>query len=150
MIQVDEHWNVKVADFGFTRIKEENATMTRCGAPCWSSPEVIRGDPCDELADVYAYGIVMWEVLTRREPYAGHNFMGVALEVLEGRRPPVPSDCPPAIAAMMKKCWHSKAAKRPTMTEVLAFLDSELLQSQSGGDNETGHMTILDHEEDSD
>jgi serine/threonine protein kinase len=33
---VDENWNVKVADFGFARIKEENATMTRCGTPCWT------------------------------------------------------------------------------------------------------------------
>jgi serine/threonine protein kinase len=33
---VDEEWNVKVADFGFARIKEENATMTRCGTPCWT------------------------------------------------------------------------------------------------------------------
>jgi hypothetical protein len=33
---VDEDWNVKVADFGFARIKEENATMTRCGTPCWT------------------------------------------------------------------------------------------------------------------
>jgi serine/threonine protein kinase len=33
---VDENWNVKVADFGFARIKEDNATMTRCGTPCWT------------------------------------------------------------------------------------------------------------------
>lgn len=33
---VDENWNVKVADFGFARIKEENSTMTRCGTPCWT------------------------------------------------------------------------------------------------------------------
>jgi len=33
---VDENLNVKVADFGFARIKEENATMTRCGTPCWT------------------------------------------------------------------------------------------------------------------
>jgi serine/threonine protein kinase len=33
---VDENWNVKVADFGFARLKEDNATMTRCGTPCWT------------------------------------------------------------------------------------------------------------------
>jgi len=33
---VDENWNVKIADFGFARIKEENVTMTRCGTPCWT------------------------------------------------------------------------------------------------------------------
>ncbi len=35
-IQVDENWNVKVADFGFARIKEDNTTMTRCGTPSWT------------------------------------------------------------------------------------------------------------------
>jgi serine/threonine protein kinase len=37
---VDENWNVKIADFGFARIKEENATMTRCGTPCWTGTHV--------------------------------------------------------------------------------------------------------------
>jgi serine/threonine protein kinase len=36
---VDENWNVKVADFGFARIKEENVTMTRCGTPCWTGTQ---------------------------------------------------------------------------------------------------------------
>ena len=60
--QVDENWNVKVADFGFARIKEENATMTRCGTPCWTAPEVIRGESYSEKADVYSFAIIMWEV----------------------------------------------------------------------------------------
>jgi serine/threonine protein kinase len=37
---VDENMNVKVADFGFARIKEENATMTRCGTPCWTGTRI--------------------------------------------------------------------------------------------------------------
>jgi serine/threonine protein kinase len=95
---VDENWNVKVADFGFARIKEENATMTRCGTPCWTAPEVIRGEKYSESADVYSYGIIMWEMLTRKQPFAGRNFMGVSLDVLEGRRPQIPSDCLKVVA----------------------------------------------------
>jgi serine/threonine protein kinase len=63
---VDENWNVKIADFGFARIKEENATMTRCGTPCWTAPEIIRGEKYAEKADVYSFGIIMWEMLTRK------------------------------------------------------------------------------------
>jgi tRNA A-37 threonylcarbamoyl transferase component Bud32 len=49
---VDENWNVKVADFGFARLKEENATMTRCGTPCWTGiPTPLFGF----LSPVYAY-----------------------------------------------------------------------------------------------
>ncbi len=62
MEQVDENWNVKVADFGFARLKEENATMTRCGTPCWTAPEVIKGEAHSEKTDIYSFGIIMWEV----------------------------------------------------------------------------------------
>jgi serine/threonine protein kinase len=122
---VDEGGNVKVADFGFARIKEENATMTRCGTPCWTAPEVIRGEKYDERADVFSFGVIMWEALTRKQPFAGRNFMGVSLGVLEGQRPAIPGDCPAEFRKLMKKCWHAKADKRPTMDVVLAYLDRE-------------------------
>jgi serine/threonine protein kinase len=163
---VDENMNVKVADFGFARIKEENATMTRCGTPCWTgnarpspsvafrvsfivvrafrsfrrlttttitnlvsrvacgaAPEVIRGEKYTEKVDVFSFGVIMWEVLTRKQPFAGRNFMGASLDVLEGRRPAVPSDCPVAFKKMMKKCWHADAKKRPSMDDVVTQLD---------------------------
>jgi serine/threonine protein kinase len=129
---VDENWNVKVADFGFARIKEENATMTRCGTPCWTAPEIIRGDKYDERADVFSFGVVMWQVVTRKEPFAGRNFMGVSLDVLEGKRPQIPNDCPAEFRKVMKKCWHASAEKRPTMERVVAFFDKEM------GDDDTG------------
>jgi serine/threonine protein kinase/2',3'-cyclic-nucleotide 2'-phosphodiesterase (5'-nucleotidase family) len=123
---VDENWNVKVADFGFARIKEENMTMTRCGTPCWTAPEVIRGEKYSEKADVYSFGIVMWEVLTRKIPYEGRNFMNITMDVLEGRRPQLPIDCPKTYKKLMKSCWHADPAKRPTMAKVLEYFDGEL------------------------
>ena len=125
-MQVDETWNVKVADFGFARIKEENATMTRCGTPCWTAPEIIRGEKYDERADVFSFGIIMWQVVTRKEPYAGRNFMGVSLDVLEGKRPQIPNDCQAEFRKVMKKCWHASADKRPTMEHVQRFLDTQV------------------------
>jgi serine/threonine protein kinase len=120
---VDENWNVKVADFGFARIKEDNATMTRCGTPCWTAPEIIRGEAYSEKADVYSFGIVMWEVVTRKQPFGSLNFMGVSLDVLEGKRPHMPADCPRALAKLITKCWHDKPTKRPSMADVVAFFD---------------------------
>jgi len=127
---VDETMNVKVADFGFARLKEENATMTRCGTPSWTAPEIIRGDRYNEKADVYSFGMVMWEMLTRRQPFEGRNFMGVSLEVLEGKRPQVPNDCPGPYRDMMTRCWHAKPEKRPTVSEIVDFL-SQLVSVDS-------------------
>jgi serine/threonine protein kinase len=132
---VDENMNVKVADFGFARIKEENATMTRCRTPCWTAPEIIRGEKYDERADVFSFGIVMWQVVTRKEPYAGRNFMGVSLDVLEGRRPEAMPDLPGAFLKTMTRCWHAKPDKRPPMSTVVEVL-ADLL-----GDDPLAHAT---------
>ena len=45
-------------DFGFARIKEENATMTRCGTPCWTAPEIPSASPsCSSEASTSARSI---------------------------------------------------------------------------------------------
>ncbi len=58
--------------------------------------------------------------MTRKQPFEGLNFMGVALAVLEGQRPRLPVDCP--VKKLMKKCWHGSVEKRPTMEAILQFL----------------------------
>jgi serine/threonine protein kinase len=93
---------------------------------------VIRGEKYCEKADVYSFGIVMWQVLTRKQPFAGRNFMGVSLDVLEGRRPQVPVECAHDFKKVMKKCWHDSADKRPTMETVLSFFDAALGEDALG------------------
>jgi hypothetical protein len=48
--------------------------------------------------------------------------MGVSLDVLEGKRPQVPVDCPDAFRKLMTRCWHAKQDKRPDMSAVVEFL----------------------------
>jgi len=120
---VDDAMVVKVSDFGFARIKEDHATMTRCGTPAWSSPEVLQGDRYDEKADVYSLGIVLWEILTLRHPYDDCNFMQVAIEVMEGKRPDIPRDCDQAYSKLLRKCWRAKPEHRPTMEEAFQSLN---------------------------
>jgi hypothetical protein len=52
---------------------------------------------------VYSFGVVMWEVAARKQPFAGCNFMAVAIEVLEGRRPKIPADLPPVFKKLIKR-----------------------------------------------
>ncbi len=49
--------------------------------------------------------------------------MGVTLDVLEGRRPTIPADCPKPMAKLLSKCWRNCADKRPPMETVLSALD---------------------------
>jgi len=88
--------------------------------------------------------IIIWEVVTRKQPYAGSNFMNVTLEVLDGRRPPLPKDCPEAVAKLMTKCWHEDPAKRPSMDRVIAILDGLVNTSVDDKDSSSPSTTLPD------
>ena len=68
---VDSHWTVKVCDFGLSRITEHNQTMTACGTPSWTTPEVLRNERYTTKADVYGFGVVVWEMFARADPFPG-------------------------------------------------------------------------------
>jgi serine/threonine protein kinase len=58
---------VKIADFGVARMIEANGHMTaETGTYRWMAPEVIEHKPYDEKADVFSFGVVMWELLTSK------------------------------------------------------------------------------------
>ncbi|AGF85754.1 tyrosine kinase family protein [Moumouvirus goulette] len=119
---VDDDFTIKITDFGFATIKQENTKMTHCGTPCWTAPEILRGETYDEKVDIYSFGIVMWEMLTGRKPYNGCNFMQVSLDVIGGTRPQIPSDCPLEYRKLMKKCWNSNPTKRPSAQDIIIKL----------------------------
>ena len=52
-VLVDSNFVAKITDFGQSRFQNEGRTMTACGSPLWTAPEVIRGEKYSEKADVY-------------------------------------------------------------------------------------------------
>ena len=122
-ILVDDHLNGKVADFGLSRMKEEDAGMTACGTPAWTAPEIVRLDQYDEKVDVYSFGIVMWELIARAEPYGGIGGIQIAYAAVEqGLRPDIPSYCPEDYAELMIECWDDDPFMRPDFGQILERL----------------------------
>nr|WNL49984.1 serine threonine protein kinase [Marseillevirus sp.] len=125
-VLVNELWVAKISDFGFARLKQENTTMTSVGSTAYMAPEVLSGQRYNEKADVYSFGVLIWEVLTRKKPYEGQSPVRVAELAREGKRLTIPNDCPRDIKKLLKRCWDEDPNKRPSMMEISRYFGGDL------------------------
>ena len=118
---------LKVADFGLSRECFATAAMTRVGSVQWAAPEVLLGKKYSHKCDLWALGVVCWEILTARVPFEGMGPGAIATKVAcQGMRLPVPTGAPMPLLKLMAKCWVDKPTERPEMKEVMADLQAEL------------------------
>lgn len=68
---------------------------------------------------MYSFGIIMYELFSRRFPFGKKTRFQIELDVVAGLRPELPSDCPPAWAALTRLCWHEDPSMRPSFFEIL-------------------------------
>jgi serine/threonine protein kinase len=89
------------------------------------APEVLANQSYNEKADVYSYGIIVWELLTRQCPYDKMTPIQCALAVLNrNQRPEIPKWCPPSLQALIRACWKKDPDERPSFAQILAALDA--------------------------
>ncbi|CAI9118964.1 OLC1v1020601C1 [Oldenlandia corymbosa var. corymbosa] len=122
---VDKNWTVKVGDFGLSRLKRETYLTTRTGkgTPQWMAPEVLRNEPADEKADVYSFGVILWELATEKIPWDNLNSMQVIGAVgFMNQRLDIPKDVDPQWAAVIESCWRSEPQSRPSFQELVERL----------------------------
>jgi len=129
---VDNSFNVKVADFGIARPRVDD-TMTFCGTPKWTAPEVLRMNNYSEKADVFSFGVVLWEMMTAEEPYQDMPLMQVVVNVVrDGMRPPIPdSHAASPYAALMRDCWSEEPSSRPSFDEICIRLEAILTEVEA-------------------
>ncbi|KAE9286708.1 hypothetical protein PR003_g26242 [Phytophthora rubi] len=118
---VDKNFNIKLSDFGLARVKAHVQTMTgNCGTVQWMAPEVLGNQKYTEKADVFSFGIVIWEIVTGECPYDGMSQIQAALGVLNRNlRPNIPRECPPFFSRLMKACWNRQPELRPSFPHIV-------------------------------
>ena len=103
------------------------------GTPNWSAPELLQEAEYDRSIDVYSFGIMMWELVSRKLPWNDimaadlEGFKAVLLDAIwSGRRPPTAGPgfegCPEPFAALMRACWSTAPADRPNFDFIVASL----------------------------
>jgi hypothetical protein len=134
----------KVSDFGVSAQLLDGAThrsTTSLGTITHMAPEVLRSGRLSKAADVYAYGIMMWEVFTNQTAHAGcHSGAVVERVVLRGERPPVPSGMPPQYALLMQRCWDDDPAQRPSFEQIITCIEL-LLDNLTSSESEEGRIS---------
>ncbi|HBL29536.1 MAG TPA: hypothetical protein DD490_22100 [Acidobacteria bacterium] len=112
---------VKLLDFGLAKMAGAT-TLTRLGAspgtPAYKSPEQTRGETVDPRSDLWALGVVLYEMLTGRVPFGGEYEQAVIYSILnEPPRPLEPGAFPVELAAVIEKALAKDPAQRFTTAE---------------------------------
>ncbi|XP_031249412.1 serine/threonine-protein kinase EDR1 [Pistacia vera] len=122
---VDKNWNVKVGDFGLSRLKHNTflSSKSTAGTPEWMAPEVLRNEPSNEKCDVYSFGVILWELATLRLPWSGMNPMQVVGAVgFQNRRLDIPKEVDPLVARIIWECWQTEPNLRPSFAQLTVAL----------------------------
>jgi len=132
----------KVTDFGIARSLDVQKGVTQTGTVLGTSnyiaPEQASGERVDAQTDVYALGVVLFELLTGEVPFEGENFVAVAMRHINEPAPNVRErrgDVPPRVAAAVDRALAKDPRDRyPSMAAFAAELEACLAELAKGGD----------------
>jgi len=128
-VHIDAAGKVKLMDFGIARA--EGLSITRAGfalgTPYYMAPELVRGETPTDAVDIYAYGILLFELLTGQKPIEGETVERLFYQILNeplSIEPLRQAGAPEALVALVARCTAKKAEERPrSFREVIAELD---------------------------
>lgn len=116
-VLIADDGRIKIGDFGLARaVTSSTSTGALIGTVAYISPELVLGKPADARSDVYSVGIMLYEMLTGRQPFEGEVPIQVAYQHVNGTVGP-PSDQVPGLAAevdeLVQWCTANDPENRP-------------------------------------
>ncbi len=127
-----DHERAVITDFGIARAQREEALTHAAGAfvgtPAYMAPEQVLGEPIDARTDIYAFGLVLYELLTGELPFVRDAEGVFAVAMARVRREPADprslAAVPDPLAILAQRCLATKPADRPeSALEVVAALE---------------------------
>ena len=117
-----------VADFGLARfVAAAGEDLTgETGTYIYMAPEVIKSQHYDNRADIFSFGVLLYEIATGIEPYQPHNSTGIQIArgvADQALRPKIPDTLHPALRAIIEMCWQQDANERPCFSNTLKSMD---------------------------
>lgn len=108
----------------FVRMDETQRTSAVKGTLLWISPEMILREEWSEKSDIYAFGLILWQMLSGKLPYLGEQFISpidLLHKVGSGLRPKLSdiSHADESLKDIVTQCWDEDPKKRPTAMQIL-------------------------------
>nr|NP_001261964.1 Abl tyrosine kinase, isoform H [Drosophila melanogaster]AGB94657.1 Abl tyrosine kinase, isoform H [Drosophila melanogaster] len=124
---------VKVADFGLARLMRDDTYTAHAGAKFpikWTAPEGLAYNKFSTKSDVWAFGVLLWEIATYgMSPYPAIDLTDVYHKLDKGYRMERPPGCPPEVYDLMRQCWQWDATDRPTFKSIHHALEHMFQES---------------------
>ncbi|XP_053324999.1 macrophage-stimulating protein receptor [Spea bombifrons] len=137
---LDETFHVKVADFGLARDvfdKEYYSVRRHRNARLpvkWMALESLQTQKFTTKSDVWSFGVLLWELMTRgAPPYPDVDPYDITRYLFRGRRLPQPEYCPDPLYTLMLQCWSPEPGERPSFTQLISEI--EVISNSLRGDH---------------
>jgi hypothetical protein len=133
---IDHRVNVVVSDFGLSRdiySSEYYRSGTGKQMPIrWMAPECMEFHQFTSKSDVWSFGVVVWEVMTRGQiPYGTMSNWEVEVALKLGKRLDKPDSCPTFLYDIMTLCWSRDPDERPTFAELVKLIPHRLQEERA-------------------
>lgn len=145
-MMVNSRGQVKVMDFGLAKLKgsqQLTQTSTTVGTLAYSAPEQIQGAPTDNRSDIFSFGVVLYEMLTGRVPFAGEHHAAMMYSIVnaepdspEKHRP----NTPPEILSIVSKALEKDPADR---YQSVADMIVDLRRARKKSSGNTGRLSEM-------
>jgi NIMA (never in mitosis gene a)-related kinase len=112
---------VKLGDFGIARVlnnTRDNA-RTMVGTPYYLSPEIVENRPYGFQSDMWALGVLLYEMCTLKPPFDGQSLHHLALKIARGNYPPPPARYSSDLKGLIASLLAVRSEQRPKVGEVL-------------------------------
>lgn len=132
----------KISDFGMSRMVVDdngNTTKSTVGPLKWMAPESLKHKEYSRKSDVWSFGVVVWEIVTRQIPYENEDLMELGVKIRdEGHSLAIPDNTEPLFKHIMTNCFQKDPQDRLDIDVICNELDKELEKFDAKG--ETGDV----------
>jgi protein kinase X len=116
-ILLDKNGHIKLSDFSFAKVVRDGRTLTTCGTPEYMAPEVILGTGHGCAADLWSFGILLYEMLLGYPPFFEEDPHGICLKILANEFS-FPSNFDAEAKDLITRLLSANPANRPTPEQI--------------------------------